>query len=79
MFWLEASSRVTVGKIDEGDFAYGKRKPPPGEASTYQPIDFQLLARSFLNMQSTGLQPEFFSFFYPGTAYPVTHKYRPTA
>ena len=28
MFWLEASSGVTVGKIDEGDFAYGKRKPP---------------------------------------------------
>ena len=23
MFWLGASSRVTVGKIDEGNFAYG--------------------------------------------------------
>ena len=37
MFWLEASSRVTVGKIDEGDFAYGNENPHPNpwlEAST---------------------------------------------
>ncbi|MDO4971744.1 MAG: hypothetical protein Q4E41_06590 [Bacteroidales bacterium] len=47
MFWLEASSRVTVGKIDEGDFAYGKRKPshPWLETSTHKHKDFQTLAR----------------------------------
>ena len=46
MLWLEASSRVTVGKIDEGDFAYGKRRssspgwrPVPGITPPNKPYD----------------------------------------